>query len=547
MFFYIKKRYKENFFLFLIILLSVILKLKAAFLIAGAFNSLISGNSKSFIFNIILCGVLYFIYTIILTFQSWYTVYVKQKMLSDIRHNITEAYAKHRPNDNPDYTDGKLVSWLTTDINRIDSEGYQSFYTVVEAVLDITFSIIALFFVNWLLLLAIIVLAILNLVLPKLVDGKMAKAFTNLTLQQESFTANISNLFEGFSHLFSLNKQSFLLSKSDKEIKTVSETEVSTYKVVGVATFLAALGNVLGQIGLLIISGFFIFQKWLSFGDVLSVSTISANVFNGVSNLTANIIAFKGVLPIFEKHKEFFKQIQEENSQEEKKEGNLNFNSQLTLNNVSLTLDKHTILSNVSYHFEKGKKYCIVGPSGAGKSTLFKVLNGSLSCDSGTIEIDCHSLETIKGSALRSQVTYVEQFPYIFNGTIRENLLLDNQFSDKDISKVIAKVGLEKEIEAFPKGLDTKIGDEEINLSGGQKQRLALARALLNGSRFLLLDESTSSLNKQLAHTIEKELLSDNSYSIISITHHLSEDMIPYFDDILELKEGKLTSQKNIA
>lgn len=189
--------------------------------------------------------------------------------------------------------------------------------------------------------------------------------------------------------------------------------------------------------------------------------------------------------------------------------------------------------------------YC--SPSGAGKSTLFKVLNGSLSCDSGTIEIDCHSLETIKGSALRSQVTYVEQFPYIFNGTIRENLLLDNQFSDKDISKVIAKVGLEKEIEAFPKGLDTKIGDEEINLSGGQKQRLALARALLNGSRFLLLDESTSSLNKQLAHTIEKELLSDNSYSIISITHHLSEDMIPYFDDILELKEGKLTSQKNIA
>ncbi|AQP41118.1 multidrug ABC transporter ATPase/permease [Streptococcus gallolyticus] len=544
MFFYIRQRYKENFFLLLIILFSVIIQLKAAFLTADAFNSLISGNTRLFVFKVILCAILYLIYTIIFAFKSWYEIYVRQKILSDIRKNITDAYAKHHPDNNSDYASGKMISWLTTDISRIESEGYQNFYNIVEAIINVTFSIVALFFVNWMLMLAIIVLAIVNLILPKAVDKRMASSFKNLTLQQEHFTANISNLYEGFNHLFSLNKQSFLLSQSNKEIDTICNTEITSYKIVGVATFFAALGNVLGQIGSLIISGVFVAQKLLTFGDILSVSTISVNIFNGVSNLSSSIISIKGVFPIFEKHTNFFERIQKEIVDENQKLSTIHFNSQLTLKNVGLSFDKHTILSDANYEFQKRKKYCIVGPSGSGKSTLFKLLNGSLNCDSGTIELDNHSLKDINGSSLRSQITCIEQFPYIFNGTIRENLLLDNDFSDEEIDTIIHKVGLSNEIKQLPKGLDTVVGENDLNLSGGQKQRLSLARAILNGSHFLLLDESTSSLNAKLAQSIEKELLSDKNYSIISITHHLSEEMIPYFDDILELKNGKLISQK---
>lgn len=507
MFNYVKKRYKENLLLLFIIVSSVVIKIKSAFLTAEAFNSLLSGNTNAFIFKVTLCATFYFIYTLLLAFQTWYETFVRQRMLADLRRDIIKSYAANSPNKAIKYTSGKITSWLTTDINRIDNEGYKNLYNITEALIDVTFSIVALYSINWMLMLCIVVLAIVNLVLPKLVDRKIAETFKELTIQQETFTSNVGNYLEGFLSLFSINKQSFLVSKLDKEIKNMCNSEISSYKIIGVATFFAAFGNVLGQIGSLIISGLFVARKLLTFGDILSVSTISVSVFNGVSNLSSKIIQIKGVFPIFEKQLTFSNLVKEELLEENQKISNITFTSQLELMNVNLTFNGYNIFSDTNYRFKKGGRYCIIGPSGTGKSTLFKLLNGSLNYDSGEIE-------------------------------------LDGQFSDKEINDAIDIVGLSEEVNRLGEGIDTWIGDGQLTLSGGQKQRLALARAILNGSHFLLLDESTSSLNIQLAQTIEKKLLTRSDYSIIFITHHLSEEMKVFFDDILELRDGKLISQK---
>lgn len=542
--FYLKKRYKENILLFIIIVCTVLLKLKAAFLTAEAFNKLIEGNTETFLYQVSLCALLYFFYVILFSFQVWYGVAVRQKMLADIRENIIHHYASYSLNSHQNYSDGRMIAWLTTDITRIDQEGLRNFYSIVAAVIDVILSIVTLLYINWILTGIIILLAIANLLLPKLIDNKMSLAFQNLTHQQENFTNNITNMLGGFIYLFSLNKQKFLISKSHKEIKSICSTEINTYKVVGVATFLAALGNVLGQIGSLIIAGIFVSRKLLTFGDILSVSTISVNIFNGISNLASSVIDLKGVVPIFEKQKEFFTLIQEDSLEQDQKKKDIKFQSALSLENVNLSFDNHTILSDSTYEFEKGKKYCIVGPSGSGKSTLFKVLNGSLPYDSGLVKLDNHLLTDINSSSLRDIITYVNQSSYIFNGTIRENILLNGSFSDEKINEVINLVELSDEIQKFPKGLDTVIGDSGVKLSGGQQQRVVLARAIMNGSQFLLLDESTSNLNVSLAQSIEKKLLSDDVYSIIFITHHLSDEVRKYFDDIVELKQGKLVSVK---
>ncbi|MGT2833252.1 ABC transporter ATP-binding protein [Streptococcus halotolerans] len=543
MFFYLKRRYKENLLLLAVIIVSIILKLRSAFLTAEAFNSLLAGETDSFLSKVILCASLYFGYVVLFAFQTWYDVFVRQKMIGDIRSDISSSYAMHRPNQSSEYTSGKMVSWLTTDSNRISNEGFKRLYTIVEAIIEVLLSVFALAFLNWKLMLVIVALAIINLILPKLADKKLASVFGKLTLSQENFTASIANLYNGFTCLFSLNKQDFLVSKSDKEIQSIQKAEIDSYKIVGVATFLAAFGNVLGQIGSLMISGIFVAQKMLTFGDILSVSNISVNIFNGVSNLSSNIIEIKAAFPIFEKHKKFLNASKEEQLNDNMKLKNVSLNTKIELNKVNLTLGNNEILSNASYTFKKGKKYCIVGPSGTGKSTLLKLLTGSLNYDSGTIELDDQALKAINGSSLRSQITYVEQTPYIFNGTIRENITLTNDFSDEEIESVIQKVCLTNDISQLSKGLDTLIGEGALDLSGGQKQRISLARAILNGSQFLLLDESTSNLNKALAQSIEKELLSDDAYSLIVITHHLSEEMKPYFDDIISLENGKLVSQ----
>ncbi|XHX11099.1 ATP-binding cassette domain-containing protein [Streptococcus dysgalactiae subsp. equisimilis] len=183
--------------------------------------------------------------------------------------------------------------------------------------------------------------------------------------------------------------------------------------------------------------GLFVARKLLTFGDILSVSTISVSVFNGVSNLSSKIIQIKGVFPIFEKQLTFSNLVKEELLEENQKISNITFTSQLELMNVNLTFNGYNIFSDTNYRFKKGGRYCIIGPSGTGKSTLFKLLNGSLNYDSGEIELDGQSITKIKGKALRSQITYVEQTPYIFNTTLRENIVLDGQFSDKEINDAI--------------------------------------------------------------------------------------------------------------
>ncbi|WP_275906332.1 ABC transporter transmembrane domain-containing protein [Streptococcus dysgalactiae] len=147
-----------------------------------------------------------------MAFQTWYETFVRQRMLADLRRDIIKSYAANSPNKAIKYTSGKITSWLTTDINRIDNEGYKNLYNITEALIDVTFSIVALYSINWMLMLCIVVLAIVNLVLPKLVDRKIAETFKELTIiGQETFTSNVGNYFKRFFFIYFINKQSFLV------------------------------------------------------------------------------------------------------------------------------------------------------------------------------------------------------------------------------------------------------------------------------------------------------------------------------------------------
>ncbi len=538
-FYYLKKRFKENLLLVILIVCSVTLKISSAFLTSEAFNHLLASETELFIQKVIFCALLYFSYTILFAFQTWYEVYVRQKILSDIRKHLISVYSKQNILLK-DYASGRMIAWLTTDMERINNEGFRNFYRILEAIIDISLSLIALFVINWILMVSIVILDIINLILPKMVDRKITDSFRQLTSQQEVFTSSISNLLRGFPSLFSLNKQSFFVRKIEKDIEEMSSSEIKTYKTVGFATFLAAFGNDLGQVGSLIISGFFVAKDLLTFGDILSVSSISVSIFNGVSNFASSIIELKGIYPIFQKHHELDKLILKEDSVGVQKCTDLSFQSQLQVKNLQLSYQSRLIFSDANFTINKGEKWCLIGPSGSGKSTLFQVLNGSQIFDSGLIRFDDYLIGSISSQNLRENITYVEQSPFIFQGTLMENLILDGKFSPEKVTEVLDKVGLKDDINQLIHGLETIIGDKGIDLSGGQKQRLALARALLNGSDFLLLDESTSNLNASLANSVEEGLLSDPNYTIIQITHHLKDSMIPLFDHIIELRDGKL-------
>ena len=193
------------------------------------------------------------------------------------------------------------------------------------------------------------------------------------------------------------------------------------------------------------------------------------------------------------------------------------------------------MLNVISYRFELGNKYAIVGPSGSGKSTLLNILVGKLIDYSGSARFATHELKEIKGKELRKNILYIDQTPYLFSGTIRENITLGETFSNSAFNQVIKEAALEDIIEKLPDGLDTDIGEAGRLLSGGQRQRIALARGLIRGKRIILIDEGTSSLDESSALRIEENLITNPDLTVLMITHQLRDEIGEHLDGVLTL------------
>lgn len=209
-------------------------------------------------------------------------------------------------------------------------------------------------------------------------------------------------------------------------------------------------------------------------------------------------------------------------------------------------------LSNISFNIKKGQFVGIVGKTGSGKSTLLQLLSRQIQLQSGKILVDNQSFEDFSISSFRNELAYVPQEVFLFSDTIKQNILLGS----KDIHRVDTKEDfsvnsklshalriscLEKDLQNFPMGLDTVIGERGVSLSGGQKQRLAIARALMRDASILLLDDCLSAVDADTEAEIIANLHSafkDQNLTVIMSSHRLAPIMKA--DQILVLKQGEL-------
>lgn len=189
------------------------------------------------------------------------------------------------------------------------------------------------------------------------------------------------------------------------------------------------------------------------------------------------------------------------------------------------------------------KIICIVGESGSGKTTLLKMLNKLISPHKGEILYNNISLKDMDSISLRREVVMLSQIPAIFEGTIKDNLLIGLKFSEKPM--VSDKV-LEEAL-SFIK-LNKNLLDDSENLSGGEKQRLALARVLIMNPKVFLLDEPSSALDEDTEKFVIEKLVNHtrkNNKTLIMVTHskNISEN---YYDYLIEIKEGKIMNIKEV-
>ena len=198
------------------------------------------------------------------------------------------------------------------------------------------------------------------------------------------------------------------------------------------------------------------------------------------------------------------------------------------------------IFENLSFKIEPNTTVAFVGKSGSGKSTILNLMSKMYEVDDGEVLIDDVNINDLDKETLRNSISLVNQFPYIFDMTIKENLLLAKEdATDEEINDAICKASLKEFIDSLYKGIDTKVGESGIKLSGGQKQRLAIARALLRNSSIIIFDESTSSLDNFAQEEIKRSIdgLKGKS-TIIIVAHRLST--IRNVDKIFFLDEGKI-------
>ena len=276
--------------------------------------------------------------------------------------------------------------------------------------------------------------------------------------------------------------------------------------------------------------------------DTTKVILLSTYISNIINIYFTHIIENSIDIPSFIKNIEKNMKIISDSEIKEEKFGLKQLkeiNGMVEFNNVDFEYtNSNFTLKDISFKVFPNRKTALVGKSGSGKSTIMKLLLHYYDNYSGSIKIDNVELMEIDKKSLIDNLSVVYQDPFIFNLSIKDNILLSNQnASDEEFENACKKAKLDEFVLKMPNGYDTIINDKSTNLSGGQKQRIAIARAIIKNSKIILFDEPTSALDKENTQYI-KELIDElaKDKTVIVVSHDMK--LIADFDDIIYIDDG---------
>lgn len=379
----------------------------------------------------------------------------------------------------------------------------------------------------------VIVIIVSNLILKRLYRLK-----ENILDNQELLN---KHLVRGFMELvvFRTNK------KYDTEIKI---TEEGIKNIVNAKTKIKLVHEIFFTVFALIVNilkvvvlAYSVLNSNLSVGSIVTVLSLLGKAYEPIAIFNVEYVDYKLNKVTVNKYLEFLNLKDDQNLTTGKRikqvEGTIEFKD------VSYSYQKEKkLIENLSLKIKNNEKVALVGESGSGKSTIIKLIIGLIKNESGKILIDGNDLSKINLNDFYEYVTYISQESPIFDGTLRENLVLDKNISDKEIKEVLKLVSLEKFLNRLEKGLDTELGEKGIRMSGGERQRVALARLFFDNSKIIILDEATSAMDNITEKEVMKNILKRlKNKTIIIIAHRL--ETIKEVDKIFLLKNGKILEQ----
>jgi len=298
--------------------------------------------------------------------------------------------------------------------------------------------------------------------------------------------------------------------------------------------------NYLTKVLVYIIGAFFVAKNQISVGTLIMFSEYFSMMFSSLESLNTKRIALKTNEPYYKRVFDTFSFPEESKDTFDLK----TLKKGIRLNNVGFSYtEKAPVLKEISLEINKGDYVAIVGKTGCGKTTLAKLLLGVYETQSGDIFLDNINIKNVSREDLSNLLGVVMQDNYLFNTSIRENLLIANESAtEQEMIEACEKANIYDFILEQPKGFDTVIGERGVKLSGGQKQRISIAAALLKKPQVLIFDEATSALDRQSEDIINDAInrISED-VTVIVITH--KPETVLRAKKVVVMEEGRIVAQ----
>ena len=494
----------------------------------------------------ILLACLYIISAIFSYVEGLSMIKVANGYAKKLRSSISEKINKLPLKFFDHNLSGDILSRVTNDVDTIAQSLNNSLSTLVSSITLFIGSIIMMFVTNYIMAITAIVSSLIGFILMFIILNKSQRYFTARQRELGKLNGYIEEIYSGLNVVRSCNAKDETINEFDKLNDKLYDCNRKSQFLSGLMQpIMGFIGN-FSYVAVCIVGALLVSKSVISFGVIVAFIMYVRLFTNPLSQIAQAMTSMQSTAAASER---VFGLLEEEEMDSEnditkkldkhKVKGNIEFK------NVKFGYDKDKIIINdFTAKVKAGEKIAIVGPTGAGKTTMVNLLMKFYDINDGDILIDGTSIRELKRDNIHSLFTMVLQDTWLFNGTVKENIIYNQKnVSNKKVEDVCKVVGVDHFIKTLPNGYDSIISDND-SVSSGQRQLLTIARGMISDSPFLILDEATSNVDTRTEELVQKAMdkLMENKTSFI-IAHRLST--IKNADLILVMKDGNIIEQGN--
>ena len=494
----------------------------------------------------ILLACLYIISAIFTYVEGLSMIKVANGYAKKLRSSISEKINKLPLKFFDHNLSGDILSRVTNDVDTIAQSLNNSLSTLVSSITLFIGSIIMMFVTNYIMAITAIVSSLIGFILMFIILNKSQRYFTARQKELGKLNGYIEEVYSGLNVVRSCNAKDETINEFDKLNDKLYDCNRKSQFLSGLMQpIMGFIGN-FSYVAVCIVGALLVSKSVISFGVIVAFIMYVRLFTNPLSQIAQAMTSMQSTAAASERVFGLLEEVEMDSENDitkkldkNKVKGNIEFK------NVKFGYDRDKIIINdFTAKVKAGEKIAIVGPTGAGKTTMVNLLMKFYDINDGDILIDGTSIKELKRDNIHSLFTMVLQDTWLFNGTVKENIIYNQKnVSNKKVEDVCKVVGVDHFIKTLPNGYDSIISDND-SVSSGQRQLLTIARGMISDSPFLILDEATSNVDTRTEELVQKAMdkLMENKTSFI-IAHRLST--IKNADLILVMKDGNSIEQGN--